>query len=100
MSAKRIIWGKFTNCGQTCIAPDFLVVNKKIKDKFIKELKTQIVKIYGNNVMNNKEYGRIISDKHMNYLVSLLENTIVELVVKYFVIIVLISMFILTCNQN
>jgi len=74
VSAKRIIWGKFTNCGQTCIAPDFLVVNKKIKDKFIKELKTQIVKIYGNNVMNNKEYGRIISDKHMNYLVSLLEK--------------------------
>ena len=74
VSAKRIIWGKFTNCGQTCIAPDFLVVNKKIKDKFIKELKTQIVKIYGNNVMKNKEYGRIISDKHMNYLVSLLEK--------------------------
>ncbi|MEL0183395.1 MAG: aldehyde dehydrogenase [Bacteroidota bacterium] len=74
ISAKRIVWGKFTNCGQTCIAPDFIVVNKKIKNKFIDALKKQIVKIYGNNVVDNDEYGRIISDKHMNYLVSLLEK--------------------------
>ncbi len=74
ISAKRIVWGKFTNCGQTCIAPDFIVVSKKIKEKFIYELKKQIVKIYGNNVVDNDEYGRIISDKHMNYLVSLLEK--------------------------
>ena len=74
ISAKRIVWGKFTNCGQTCIAPDFIVVNKKIKNKFIDALKKQIVKIYGNNVVDNDEYGRIISDKHMNYLVSLIEK--------------------------
>ena len=74
ISAKRIVWGKFTNCGQTCIAPDFIVVNKKIKNKFIDALKKQIVQIYGNNVVDNDEYGRIISDKHMNYLVSLLEK--------------------------
>ena len=74
ISAKRIVWGKFTNCGQTCIGPDFIVVNKKIKNKFIDALKKQIVKIYGNNVVDNDEYGRIISDKHMNYLVSLLEK--------------------------
>lgn len=74
ISAKRIVWGKFTNCGQTCIAPDFIVVNKKIKNKFIDALKKQIVEIYGNNVVDNDEYGRIISDKHMNYLVSLLEK--------------------------
>ncbi|MGB0633334.1 MAG: aldehyde dehydrogenase [Flavobacteriaceae bacterium] len=74
ISAKRIVWGKFTNCGQTCIAPDFIVVNNKIKNKFIDALKKQIVEIYGNNVVDNDEYGRIISDKHMNYLVSLLEK--------------------------
>ena len=74
VSAKRIVWGKFTNCGQTCIAPDFILVNKKIKQRLINELKKQIVNIYGDNVVNNKEYGRIISDKHMNYLVSLLDK--------------------------
>ncbi len=74
VTAKRIVWGKFTNCGQTCIAPDFLVVHKKIKDKLIKELKSQIIKAFSLNVIECEEYGRIISEKHMNYLISLLKN--------------------------
>ena len=74
VTAKRIVWGKFTNCGQTCIAPDFLVVHKKIKDKLIEELKSQIIKAFSLNVIECEEYGRIISEKHMNYLISLLKN--------------------------
>lgn len=73
-TAKRIVWGKFTNCGQTCIAPDFLVVQKKIKNKLIQEIKHQIVETYSSNVIKCEEYGRIISEKHMNYLISLLKN--------------------------
>ena len=68
VTAKRIVWGKFTNCGQTCIAPDFLIVNKKIKNSLIKELINQIIKTYSLDVVKCEEYGRIISEKHMKYL--------------------------------
>ena len=74
VTAKRIVWGKFTNCGQTCIAPDFLIVNKKIKNDLIKELIAQIINTYSDDVIKCEEYGRIISDKHMKYLNSLLKN--------------------------
>ncbi|CAI8369961.1 MAG: NAD(P)-dependent benzaldehyde dehydrogenase [Flavobacterium sp. SCGC AAA160-P02] len=73
-TAKRIVWGKFINCGQTCIAPDFLVVNNKIKDELIKELMTQIKNIYGDDPLTSEYYGRIISKKHLDNLSSLLEG--------------------------
>ena len=74
VTAKRIVWGKFTNCGQTCIAPDFLIVNRKIKEKLIKEIINQLSLAYSNKPIESIEYGRIISEKHMNYLSSLLED--------------------------
>ena len=74
VTAKRIVWGKFTNCGQTCIAPDFLIVDNKIKSKLIMELKNQIIKTYGEKPIESVEYGRIISEKHIKYLSSLIEN--------------------------
>ena len=74
VTAKRIVWGKFTNCGQTCIAPDFLIVNRKIKEKLIKEIINQLSVAYSNKPIESIEYGRIISEKHMNYLSSLLED--------------------------
>jgi len=74
VTAKRIVWGKFTNCGQTCIAPDFLIVNRKIKEKLIKEIINQLSLAYSNKPIESIEYGRIISEKHMNYLSSLLEG--------------------------
>lgn len=73
-TAKRIVWGKFINCGQTCIAPDFLVVHHKIKDQLIEELMLQIKNIYGNDTITSESYGRIISNKHLDYLSSLLKN--------------------------
>ena len=63
VTAKRIVWGKFINCGQTCIAPDFLIVNKKIKSKLITEIKNQIINIYGTDPQSSDSYGRII--KHL-----------------------------------
>ena len=62
------------NCGQTCIAPDFLIVDNKIKSKLIIELKNQIIKTYGEKPIESVEYGRIISEKHIKYLSSLIEN--------------------------
>ena len=49
VTAKRIVWGKFINCGQTCIAPDFLIVNKRIKQKLTLEIINQIKILYGKN---------------------------------------------------
>ena len=74
VTAKRIVWGKFINCGQTCIAPDFLIVNKKIKEKLTLEIINQIKIIYGNNPEKSDSYGRIISNKHINFLSSLLKD--------------------------
>ena len=71
-AAKRIVWGKFINCGQTCLAPDFLIVNKKIKKNFINELINQIKILYSKNPEQSDSYGRIIGEKHLNYLSSLL----------------------------
>ena len=74
VTAKRIVWGKFINCGQTCIAPDFLIVNEKIKEKLTLEIINQIKIIYGLNAEKSDSYGRIISDKHMDFLSSLIKD--------------------------
>ena len=60
------------NSGQTCLAPDFLIVNKKIKKNFINELINQIKILYSKNPEQSDSYGRIIGEKHLNYLSSLL----------------------------
>ncbi len=74
LAAKRIIWGKLINAGQTCIAPDYLLVHEKIKDKLIKELIKAIERFYGKNQENNSEYPHIISNPNMERLIALLEN--------------------------
>ncbi|WP_343337446.1 4,4'-diaponeurosporen-aldehyde dehydrogenase [Terrisporobacter petrolearius] len=74
VSAKRILWGKLTNAGQTCVAPDYLLAQEHIYEELIEELKNTIVEFYGNDIINNKEFGRIINEKHMNRLKNILEN--------------------------
>ena len=74
VSAKRILWGKLTNAGQTCVAPDYLLAQEHIYEELIEELKSTIVEFYGNDIINNKEFGRIINEKHMNRLNNILEN--------------------------
>lgn len=73
-TVKRITWGKFVNAGQTCIAPDYILVDKKIKTNLIEELKKTIKEFYGDNPETSPDYPRIISAKHFNRLVSLLKN--------------------------
>lgn len=74
LSAKRIAWGKLINSGQTCVAPDFLVVHKDKKEDFIRYLKDAIIEFYTENPIENKEYPRIINKKQFDKLVGLLEN--------------------------
>jgi aldehyde dehydrogenase (NAD+) len=74
LTAKRVIWGKFTNAGQTCVAPDYLYIHNNIKDKLLKEMKKQIKSLYTKNPMNNDNYVRIINESHFNRLLSYLES--------------------------
>ena len=69
LAAKRIVLGKYLNCGQTCVAPDYVLVEKSVKDEFIKEVIYQIKKQYG----NKKDYGKIVNEKHFDRLNSLID---------------------------
>lgn len=73
-SAKRIILGKFLNAGQTCVAPDYLLVHTDIIEKFIVELKETIRKFFGDNAQKSYDYGKIINEKRFDKLVSYLDN--------------------------
>ena len=79
LSAKRIVWGKFLNAGQTCIAPDYILIKKEKKQEFIKHLKKEIEKAYSKNPENSEDYPRIINKKNFDRLSKMLRNeTIVE----------------------
>ena len=72
LTAKRIVFGKFLNCGQTCVAPDYILCDKKIKDRLIEELKKQIVLQFGLNPLENQNYGKIVNQKHFDRISSLI----------------------------
>ncbi|MGL5082900.1 MAG: aldehyde dehydrogenase [Microcoleaceae cyanobacterium] len=73
-AAKRIAWGKFINAGQTCIAPDYLLVNSKIKDELLAALQTSVREFYGENPEASPDYCRIINPYHFERLTRLLED--------------------------
>ena len=72
LAAKRIVFGKYLNCGQTCVAPDYILCHKDIKDEFVKEVKIQIEKQYGKNPLENSDYGKIINQNHFERVSSLI----------------------------
>lgn len=74
VSARRITWGKWVNCGQTCIAPDYILVEESIKDKLIAKIKENIHLMYGENPLESPDYGRIINKKHFDRLSMLLKG--------------------------
>jgi len=74
MAAKRIVWGKFLNGGQTCVAPDYLLVHASIKDELIKEIKTQLAEIHGQNPQQSEAFVRIINARHFKRLSELLDS--------------------------
>ncbi len=74
LAAKRIVFGKYLNCGQTCVAPDYILCDKSIKGKFVTEVINEIKKQYGENPLKNKDYGKIINEKHFTRLIGLLDK--------------------------
>jgi aldehyde dehydrogenase (NAD+) len=72
VAARRIAWGKWLNAGQTCIAPDHVLVHERVHDAFLDELRTAITAFYGADPRTSPDYGRIISDRHVARLTSLL----------------------------
>jgi aldehyde dehydrogenase (NAD+) len=74
ITAKRLVWGKFLNCGQTCIAPDYLLVHQSIKEKLTQELILQIEKAFGNNQQDSSDYGRIAHTTHFKKLKNSLQS--------------------------
>ena len=73
-SAKRIAWGKFINAGQTCIAPDYLLVNREIKSEFLAAVKRSIREFYGDNPAKSPDFSRIISQRHFQRLTEFLKD--------------------------
>ena len=73
-TARRIVWGKFMNAGQTCVAPDYLLVDRKIKKDLLEQIKKCISEFYGENPEKSPDYARIINQKHFNRLCKFLDN--------------------------
>ncbi len=74
LAAKRIAFGKYLNCGQTCVAPDYILCDSAVKDRLVEELKKQIRKQFGERPLENPNYGRIVNDKHFDRLMGLLDR--------------------------
>ncbi len=73
LAAKRIVWGKFNNNGQTCVAPDYVLVQQSVYNEFVELLKKTITQFFGEDVQNSKDYGRIINVRQLQRLVKLLD---------------------------
>ncbi len=75
LAAKRIVFGKFLNCGQTCVAPDYILCASTIKDKLISEIKYQIETQYGSYPLGNNDYGKIVNKRHYDRICGLIDQT-------------------------
>ena len=74
LAARRIVFGKFLNCGQTCVAPDYILCHESVKDELIGCLKAEIQKQYGADPLKNAAYGKIISQKHFSRVSGLMDE--------------------------
>jgi aldehyde dehydrogenase (NAD+) len=73
VAAKRIIWGKLMNAGQTCVAPDYVLVEEKVKEKFVGLLRQTIQKFFGNSIQESLDLGRIVNESQFDRLKKILE---------------------------
>ena len=74
LAARRIVFGKYLNCGQTCVAPDYICCHSSVHEEFLKEIKKQIQIQFGENPLSNPDYGKIINEKHFNRISALIDN--------------------------
>jgi aldehyde dehydrogenase (NAD+) len=73
LAAKRIVWGKFLNAGQTCIAPDYILIQEDMKSHFVDFMKNEITKAFGKNPKNSPDFARIVNEKNWHRLSSMIE---------------------------
>lgn len=74
LAAKRIVWGKFMNAGQTCIAPDYILIHKDMKSHFIDYLKEEIISAYGENSINSPDFARIVNKLNCKRLIDMIDS--------------------------
>ena len=74
LAARRIVFGKFLNCGQTCVAPDYIYCQESVKEDLITHLKREIIRQFGEHPLCNPDYGKIINAKHFERIVKLMDE--------------------------
>ena len=74
LAAKRIVFGKYLNCGQTCVAPDYILCDKRIRDELISAILAEIEKQFGKEPLKNPNYGKIINEKHFERILGLING--------------------------
>ena len=74
VAARRIAFGKYLNCGQTCMAPDYLLIQQSVKDRFLTYFAAAVREMYGADPLENPDYGRIINEKHFDRLCAILDG--------------------------
>lgn len=79
LAARRIVFGKFLNCGQTCVAPDYIYVQKSVKDRLVEELIKETGRQFTYRPLENRDYGKIVNEKHFNRIKGLIDKSKVVL---------------------
>lgn len=74
LAARRIVFGKYLNCGQTCVAPDYILCHSSVYEKFIEHVKAEIIRQFSDKPLENPEYGKIINEKHFNRILGLIDR--------------------------
>lgn len=74
IAAQRIVWGKFLNCGQTCVAPDYLFVHRSIKKNLLEAIRAEIQQQFGDTPQQNPDYPRIVNSRHFDRLAAMLKD--------------------------
>ncbi|TPE22253.1 aldehyde dehydrogenase [Clostridium perfringens] len=74
LAARRIVWGKLMNSGQTCVAPDYLYVHKDIEEEFIKKLEEEIKNQFGDNPLESKDYSKMVNEREFNRVLSYIDK--------------------------
>lgn len=73
LAARRIVFGKYLNCGQTCVAPDYILCDGRIRDQLVEAIQTEITQQFGADPLQNPDYGKIINEKHFRRLLGLMD---------------------------
>ena len=73
LTARRLVFGKYLNCGQTCVAPDYVLVEKPVKEKLLTCIKEEIRRMFGEHPLENPDYGKMINQKHFDRVCGLID---------------------------